>query len=135
MTPGEFFVKYQGQKIDYDKAFGPQCVDVFRQYCQDVIGCRHTGSVEPEGAKGIWFRYSENDEKLFFNRFSASQAKYGDVIIWDASDTNKYGHVAIVVAVHKDQVLVFEQDGFKKDGGKFAVRSLLSALGVLRKKP
>ena len=66
MTPAEFFVKYQRDMIDYDKAFGAQCVDVFRQYCKDVIGCPHTGSVE--GAKDLWFRFIDNDGVHIENR-------------------------------------------------------------------
>ncbi len=133
MTPGDFIVKYQGKKIDFDNAYGAQCVDLFRQYCQDVVGCPHTGAVE--GAKDLWFRFSDNKEKMYFNRFNAVQAKYGDIIVWDGTASNKYGHVALVVAIHKDEVLVFEQNGIKQEGCTFAVRSLLSALGVLRRKP
>ena len=133
MTAAEFIVKYQGKKVDYDRAHGPQCVDVFRQYCKDVVGCPHTGTVE--GAKELWFRFAENDEKLYFNRLNALQARLGDVLIEDSKETNRYGHVSIVVAVQdKDNVLVFQQDGFAQDGCKLGIRNLKNALGILRQK-
>ena len=97
MTTAEFAAKYCGQKIDYDRAYGPQCVDVYRQYCADVVGCPHTGAVE--GAKDLWFQYSQNDEKKYFDRFSPWIIHPGDVAIWDATSANKYGHVAIVLLV------------------------------------
>ena len=132
----EFAAKYCGKKVDFDKAFGAQCVDLFRQYCQDVVGCPHTGSVEPEGAKGLWFQYSQNDEKKYFDRFSPWFIQSGDVAIWDATVKNKYGHVAIVLLADTTtkQLLVLEQDGFAQDGCKLAVRGYENLIGVLRKK-
>ena len=134
MTLAEFAAKYTGQKVDYDKAYGPQCVDLFRQYCADVIGCPHTGAVE--GAKDLWFRFSETEEKKYFDRFNTWFIQPGDVAIWDATATNKYGHVAIVLLADNKtkQLLVMEQDGFKKDGTKLAVRGYENLIGVLRRK-
>ena len=134
MTLAEFAAKYTGQKVDYDKAYGPQCVDLFRQYCADVIGCPHTGTVE--GAKELWERFSQNDEKKYFSRFTPWFIQPGDVAIWDATATNKYGHVAIVLLADNKtkQLLVMEQDGFKKDGTKLTVRGYENLIGVLRRK-
>lgn len=134
MTFGEFIVKYQNTKVDFDGEDGPQCVDLYRQYCKDM-GIPHTGSVNPDGAKTLYLKFSERKEREYFNRFNSNLARFGDVIVWDATPTNKYGHVAIVVeAYQQDKVLVFEQDGFAKNGTQFAVRDLKSALGILRKK-
>lgn len=130
MTPLEFVQKYQGKKIDYDGAYGPQCVDVFRQYCKEVVKCPHTGAVE--GAKDLWERFSLNDEKKYFVRLNATKGRIGDVIIWGSTPSNRYGHVAIIVTRMGNNVLVFEQDGFRLDGCKLAIRDITSALGVLR---
>ena len=136
MTLSEFAAKYIGKHVDFDKAYGAQCVDLFRQYCQDVVGCPHTGSVDPDGARGLWYKFGENDEKLYFNRYSPWFMKPGDVAIWDATGTNKYGHVAIVLVVDNaaKQLLVLEQNGFAQDGCKIVVRGYENLLGVLRKK-
>ena len=134
MTLAEFAAKYTGVKVDFDGAHGPQCVDLFRQYCKDVVGCPHTGAVE--GAKDLWFNFSINDEKKYFNRLTPWFIQPGDVAIWDATSTNKYGHVAIIIFVDikAKQLLVLEQDGFKKDGTKLAVRGYENLIGVLRQK-
>ena len=42
----EFINKYLNKIVDFDGAFGAQCVDVFRQYCKDVLEIPHTGAVE-----------------------------------------------------------------------------------------
>ena len=134
MTFAEFIVKYQNTKVDYDGEDGPQCVDLYRQYCKDM-GIPHTGSVNPDGAKALYLKFSERREKEYFNRFNSNLARFGDVIVWDATPTNKYGHVAIVVeAYQQDKVLVFEQDGFAQNGTRFKIRDLRSALGILRKR-
>jgi len=128
----DFIVKYQGKKVDFDGEDGPQCVDLYRQYCKE-LGIPHTGTVNPDGAKALYLKFSERKEKEYFYRFSPNLARFGDVIVWDATSTNRFGHVALVVqAYQQDKVLVMEQDGIVKDGVKFAVRGLKSALGVLR---
>ena len=37
MKLDEFINKYINTKVDFDGAFGAQCVDLFRQYCKDVF--------------------------------------------------------------------------------------------------
>ena len=61
MTVEEFVKKYNGKLIDYDHAFGAQCVDVFRQYCPDVCGIKeHTGPCATTGgAKDLFLDYDK----------------------------------------------------------------------------
>ena len=49
MKLDEFINKYINTKVDFDKAFGAQCVDLFRQYCKDVLNIPHTGSCSTTG--------------------------------------------------------------------------------------
>lgn len=129
----EFTNKYHGKKIDFDGAYGAQCVDLFRQYCKDVLRAGHTGAVE--GAKDLFLKYSElPSECKYFDRISGTTPRMGDVCVWDATDKNKYGHVAICLGFDEntEMAVVFEQDGFKKDGARLAKRSMNNMLGVLR---
>ncbi len=129
----EFIKKNTGKKVDYDKRYGAQCVDLFRQYCQDVLCIPHTGGVE--GAKDLFINYEKMEkEKRYFSKITGTSFIPGDVAIWAESSTNKYGHVAIIVGTINDDLIVFEQDGFKQDGAKIALRSTDRLLGVLRKK-
>ncbi|MBQ1592663.1 MAG: hypothetical protein II077_11560, partial [Treponema sp.] len=51
------------------------------------------------------------------------------------TSSNKYGHVAILVAVYNTKYfIVFEQDGFKQDGARLAFRSREGLLGCLWRK-
>lgn len=129
MTLTQFIKKYLGTKVDFDGKFGPQCVDLFRQYCSEVLEVPQLPAVE--GAKDL----IKNPGKLSVTKDS-SLADYsrGDVLIWGASSTNKYGHVAILVDVYNTKYfIVLEQDGFKQDGCKLAFRSRENLLGCLYK--
>ena len=129
----EFVKKNIGKKVDYDGRFGAQCVDLFRQYCQDVLCIPHTGGVE--GAKDLFINYEKMEkEKRYFSKITGKSIIPGDVAIWADSSTNKYGHVAIIVGTINDDLIVFEQDGFKQDGARIALRSTDRLLGALRKK-
>lgn len=121
------------KKVDFDGAYGAQCVDLFRQYCKDVLNIPHTGSVE--GAKDIFLNYEKMPlEMKYFERLTKGPVT-GDVVVWNASKSNKYGHVAIVVGnMHGRDLLVFEQNGFQQDGAKLVIRTIDNLLGYLRPK-
>ena len=137
ITLEEFVNKYNGKKVDFDNYAGPQCVDLFRQYVKDVWNIlEHTGCCATSGgAKDLFLDYDKMPlEKKYFTRVKTKSPKMGDVIIWDSSSTNQYGHVAICLGFLKDSLIVFEQDGFRQDGAKINVRNKTNLLGVLRKK-
>ena len=129
----QFITKYCGKQVDFDGAFGAQCVDLFRQYCRDVLDIPHTGSVD--GAKELYERYSDlPQEKKYFTRLSKNGVpQYGTVAVWGATPTNKYGHVALVIAkLDASSLLVFEQNGVLQDGAKVVRRDTKNLLGYLK---
>ena len=129
----EFTNKYHGKKVDFDGAYGAQCVDLFRQYCKDVLRAGHTGAVD--GAKDLFLNYASLPaECKYFDRIIGTTPRMGDVCVWGATDKNKYGHVAICLGFDENTglITVFEQDGIKQDGAKIAVRLTHNLLGVLR---
>lgn len=133
-----FVRKYNGKKVDYDKVFGPQCVDLARQWMDEGLGIpEHTGACQTTGgAKDLFIDYPKMEkEKKYFDRYSPKRGMIqGDLLIWDSTETNKYGHVAIYLGKLNNSVIVFEQDGFKQDGAKINIRSKNKLLGFLRKK-
>ena len=123
MTLKRFVVTYNGQKVDWDKAHGYQCVDLFRQYCHDVLNVEQLPSVE--GAKDL----INNPGKLKVTHNSYAP---GDVLIYDATKSNPYGHVCILVSLlDSDTFIVFEQNGFEQTGAKLTVRDKTNLLGGL----
>lgn len=137
MTLTDFVNMNVNDKVDYDKAYGSHCVDLFRQYVKDVL-CypHHTGVCATSGgAKDLYLDYEKMPkEKEVFTRVKTRAPKPGDVCVWDGTKTNQYGHVAICLGVSKDKIIVFEQDGYKQNGAKVMIRSSVNMLGVLRPK-
>lgn len=133
MKIDQFIMTNIFRKVDFDGVYGAQCVDLFRQYCKDVLNIPHTGSVE--GAKDIFLNYEKMPlEMKYFERLTKEPVT-GDVVVWNASKSNKYGHVAIVVGnMHGRDLLVFEQNGFQQDGAKLVIRTIDNLLGYLRPK-
>ena len=133
MNIDQFMTRYCGKKIDFDGVFGAQCVDVFRQYCRDVLDIPHTGSVD--GAKELYEKYADLPlEKKYFTRLAKSATpSIGMIAVWGATPTNKYGHVAIVICkIGASGLLVFEQNGVLQDGAKIVQRSTQYLLGYLK---
>jgi hypothetical protein len=90
MTYLEFRDKYLGKQIDWDKAYGGQCVDVYRQYCND-LGFKQSAGVV--GAVDIWTTYLKTDFDKVENSLTGVPPQ-GSVVIWDKT-VGPYGHVAI----------------------------------------
>ena len=137
MTLEEFVKKYNGCKVDYDGVYGSQCVDLFRQYVRDVLLiAEHTGPCASSGgAKDLFLDYDKMPiEKKYFIRSKQKNWVQGDVLIWDKTETNKYGHIAIYLGKINNSFIVFEQDGFKQDGAKINIRGRENLLGYLRKR-
>ena len=132
MNLKEFVIKTLGNKVDFDGYYGASCVDLFRQYNKDVFNSPRTESVD--GAKDLFLNYENMPlEKQYYDKIT-SNFEIGDVIIWDKTNTNKYGHVAIILYVRDNDVIVLEQDMYTQKGTEIKVRSLNNVLGVLRHK-
>lgn len=137
MTLEEFVIKYSGKKVDFDNVYGAQCVDLFRQYCKDVLNIsEHTGSCSTSGgAKDLFLDYPKMEkEKKYFTRETKKGMVQGDVLIWDGTNKNQYGHVAIYLGKLNNSLIVFEQNGFTQNGAEINIRSKNNLLGFLRKK-
>lgn len=125
----QFEDKYMGKVIR-----DGQCVSLFRAYMEEVHGIPHTGSVE--GAINLWTNFSDFPlmDKHYTQIDDLHDIQVGDAVIFKASDTNKYGHVAIVTEIHNDGVNCIEQDGFKLNGVKPAFWTFTRFAGALRAK-
>ena len=137
MELSDFVRKYDGCKVDFDGVYGAQCVDLFRQYAKECLVIpEHTGSCSTSGgAKDLFLDYAKMPlEKKYFIKITNKSFIPGDVAVWDESEKNKYGHVAIVLGKLNNDLIVFEQDGLKQNGARITLRSKERLIGFLRKK-
>jgi len=98
-----FKSKYLGKKVDEDGVAGVQCVDLAKLYIEEVHGEKwrpmggNGGAVEgyrlyPNSLiteKGNWKRITNDTSNP--NQFP----EQGDLIIFDATSGNKWGHIAV----------------------------------------
>lgn len=137
MTLTTFIKTYLGKKVDYkDEKFKGdgsfQCVDLARQYFHDVWGVEQFPALGADGgAKDIFDKCTNVNVTV---ESALADYSVGDVLIWNSSKSNKYGHVAILVAIYNTKYfIVLEQDGFKQDGVKLTMRSRENLRGCLWK--
>lgn len=101
----DFINKYNGKKVDYDGAYGGQCVDLFRYFNKEVLEIAQPKGVN--GAKDFWNNYSK-DVNLYnnFDKIANTPTfvpQEGDIAIWG---NGAYGHIAICTG--KGDVNTFE---------------------------
>jgi len=124
----EFEKKYVGKNVR-----DGQCVSLFRQYAEECFGIPHTGSVE--GAIDLWLTRDSNPLIRKYFDVVEGRPKEGDAVFFNATSSNRYGHVAIVLEDRGDGFNCLEQDGFKPDlGAKPAFWTWTRYAGAFRPK-
>lgn len=106
ITLQQFIDKWTGKGIDYDGHYGFQCVDLYRQYVQEVIGVPQSPGVT--GAKDIWDSYLPEYYDKIANTPDGVPLP-GDIMIW-GTKYGQYGHVAVVVSANLSSFTCFSQN-------------------------
>ena len=111
MNYDEFFIKYNGKKIDFDGAYSAQCVDLFNRYLVDCLGISNPIQMFPvASAYQIWDYAKDNS---FFKRVQNTPTgvpNKGDILIWNKSQSLPYGHVAIFDSGDVNKFKSFDQN-------------------------
>ena len=99
----DFFNKYNGKLLDRDGAYGGQCMDLYNQYQQEVMGVTPRGAAY---AKLVWDNYDRNHFTKILNT-PEFVPQLGDVAVWTADVSNgELGHIGICTG--KGDVNTFE---------------------------
>jgi hypothetical protein len=113
MLIDQFTTKYKGRFVDYDHAFGAQCVDLMRQYCYDVRGVDGYMAIPSTGAaKNIFYNFKDNKYfvKVLNGKYNAP--KKGDIVFFGTYLFlyGLSGHVAVCEAADAMNLLTFDQN-------------------------
>ena len=97
MSLDEFIQKWKGKKAEGDGAYAGQCVDLFRYYCDEVLGIKQPAGVW--GAVNFWTDF-DTDPVLSSNFTKVPNRpdlvpKKGWVAVWNFNAGGGYGHIAI----------------------------------------
>jgi hypothetical protein len=106
MTLDEFVKKNKGEKLDFDDAFGAQCMDLYRFYVRDVLVLPQSPPVI--GAKNVWDTYLKQYYTRVRNTLSAIPEK-GDIVIW-GERYGKFGHIAVILEADLRKFIAFSQN-------------------------
>lgn len=110
MSFQEFLEKWNGKYVDYDGAYGGQCVDLARQYIWEVLNFPASSIKPVVGAKDMYEKYDSLVDKNYFDRIPNTPTGLpveGDIILWGNST---YGHVAIYVEGDVNKFRSFDQN-------------------------
>jgi len=118
MTLTEFVDKYKGKLVDFDGAYGAQCVDLVRQYMKEVWG--FIKQPEPViSATDFYFKHENRPiQRELCKCVAYSGGEYpplGSLLVFKPSGQNKDGHIAICLDADREGMKVFEQDGFANE--------------------
>jgi hypothetical protein len=107
MTHEDFINKYSEKYVDYDGAYGAQCVDLMRRYCKDVYKVDGYVAIPTRGnAKDIFKNFQGNKYFKKILNTPKNVPQKGDIIFWGfyPTVTGLEGHVAIY---HEGDVWTF----------------------------
>lgn len=95
LTPKQFYEKYLGKGIDYDKSYGVQCVDGFKLVCHELgIPVKPTPNNWADGY--FIYRNQLNYNRYFEYIYDPKQFKNGDWVIWRrGSKSHPSSHIAM----------------------------------------
>lgn len=97
-----------GKALDFDGAYGAQCVDLFNFYLRDVWGIASPIGAYPVATASQIFNY--NAPAGWTKIAGANDFRVGDIVIWDKGNGSTTGHVALVYAVNGGTVQILQQN-------------------------
>jgi len=118
-----------------------QCTEfAFRFICQhydSILGCAASGKTQKYGNAWEWYDNIYNNPVLgllerYPNNATTSPPRPGDLLIFDRTTSNSYGHVAVVRDVAADYVAVIEQNVASTSRDGFHAHTLYETNGVYR---
>ena len=91
MSYASFRNKWIGKRVDYDRVYGYQCVDLIKQYMKEGYGLN-------AGTWGNAIDYWYNTNPAIyakFTRVATINVRAGDIVILRGVNGNPYGHIGI----------------------------------------
>jgi len=107
MNLDDFIKKYDGKGVDYDGNGKYWCVDLYRQYCNEVLGLSQSPLVV--GAADIWDTYLKDYFDQIANTPMGIPEK-GSIMLWNKNAGGGYGHVAIFIEGDVNSFKSFDQN-------------------------
>jgi hypothetical protein len=113
MNFNRFKNEWLGKRVDWDKVYSYQCVDLILQYVYECYGI--TGGVSGN-AIDYWVKTGNNgfNTNLLskFDKITSNEAREGDIVILNGLAGNPYGHIGVATgSVNAAELEILEQNG------------------------
>ena len=110
MTLNEFIKKFDKKTVDFDGAYGGQCVDLFNKYLVDVLGITNPIQQFPVASAYQIFGYAKNNSNFVcIPNDPTAVPQAGDIMIWNQG-VGPHGHVGVFVEGDVMSFRSFEQN-------------------------
>jgi hypothetical protein len=110
MTFQEFVKKYTNKTVDFDGAYGGQCVDLFNRYLVDCLSISNPIQQFPVASAYQIYSYAKNNSNFIcIPNDPTAVPQAGDIIIWNQG-VGIHGHVGIFVEGDVMSFRSFEQN-------------------------
>lgn len=93
----QFISKWNGKGIDFDGAYGYQCMDLMHQYIVEVLGLSDPRILAAPAAKDVYLRFPNVFGSAYFHKIDNTPTgipEKGDIMFW-GTGLGPYGHVSI----------------------------------------
>jgi hypothetical protein len=112
LTLDQFRAKWNGKGIDFDGAYGDQCMDLMHQYCVEVLGITNGAVLAAPAAKDVYLNFSNVTGHELFDKIDNTPTgvpQAGDIVFW-GTGIGPYGHVAVFVQGDVNSFRSFDQN-------------------------
>ncbi len=137
LTLEQFIAKYNGTYIDWDKVYGPTCVDLIRYYQNEVLGVPPESIPSALTARQMFINFPKEGNQYFTKVISP----YGDpqippkgaIVFWGYYPwvTGLAGHTSVCSASGEYQFISFDQNWGKPNFCRFVNHSYRGVMGWL----
>lgn len=113
MNHEEFIQKWNGRYCDFDGHWGFQCMDLLRQYEQEVHGVKPYEAIPAAAnAKQCFYNFRENQYYRKIINGKLNVPKKGDIVFWGyyPGVTGWAGHVGIFDSGDLYTIIAFNQN-------------------------
>lgn len=116
LTTDQFVTKWNGKGIDFDGAYGDQCMDLMHQYIVEVLGLTDGRILAAEYARYVYESFSNIFGNQYFEKIANTATNVpqkGDILFWKANVpglTGIAGHVAIFINGDVNSFNSFDQN-------------------------
>lgn len=132
----KFIDENNGKFKDFDKAYGPQCVDLIRYYLRDVIGISAYAIPAAKWANDMFNKFPDKGDSNFIKIYNAKDnwPIFGDVVFsqWKLFGVVYRRHVSLATKGNIKTYISFDQNWPEGFPCRYTNHNYSGTLGWLR---